>query len=55
MILLLVERVAIAEYCGKGCKSNCDAKAPCGKYAAEGNSKCPLNVCCGKYDTHNVR
>jgi chitinase len=36
--------------CSKGnCTSNCDAKAECGQYAAGGNQKCPLNVCCSEF------
>ncbi|PVH76631.1 glycoside hydrolase family 18 protein [Cadophora sp. DSE1049] len=35
------------EFCGSGsCISNCDAKASCGQYAAEGKGACPLSVCC---------
>lgn len=35
------------DFCGQDtCISNCDAKAPCGQYAAEGKQKCPLDVCC---------
>ncbi|KAH4000096.1 hypothetical protein HBH98_070970 [Parastagonospora nodorum] len=30
----------------KTCVANCDAKAPCGKYSADGKTSCPLNVCC---------
>ena len=30
-------------------KSLGDAKAQCGPYAAEGNQKCPLNVCCSEF------
>ncbi|KAI0600742.1 glycoside hydrolase family 18 protein [Biscogniauxia sp. FL1348] len=38
------------DFCGSdNCISNCDAKAACGKYAAEGKEKCPLNVCCSQY------
>jgi chitinase len=37
------------KYCGKGCQSNCDAKAECGKYAKKPGQECPLNVCCSKY------
>ncbi|KAF5557753.1 glycosyl hydrolase family 18 [Fusarium napiforme] len=37
------------KYCGKGCQSNCDAKAECGKYASPTGKKCPLNVCCSEY------
>ncbi|KAM0546636.1 hypothetical protein ACHAPJ_010774 [Fusarium lateritium] len=37
------------KYCGKGCQSNCDAKAECGKYAKTPGQECPLNVCCSKY------
>ncbi|KAF6515930.1 hypothetical protein HZS61_004671 [Fusarium oxysporum f. sp. conglutinans] len=37
------------KYCGKGCQSNCDAKAECGKYAKKPGQECPLNVCCSQY------
>ncbi|EFQ96937.1 killer toxin alpha/beta [Nannizzia gypsea CBS 118893] len=33
----------------KNCISNCDAKAPCGQYAAKGEGNCPLNVCCSEF------
>ncbi|KAI0971243.1 carbohydrate-binding module family 18 [Xylaria arbuscula] len=43
-------------YCGTNeispndaCWSNCNAKAPCGKFAATPNATCPLNVCCSQY------
>jgi hypothetical protein len=36
-------------YCGDGCQSNCDAKAPCGEYADTPGKTCPLNVCCSKH------
>ncbi|KAF4332668.1 bacteriodes thetaiotaomicron symbiotic chitinase [Fusarium beomiforme] len=36
-------------YCGKGCISNCTAKAECGKFAKKGDEKCPLNVCCSEF------
>ncbi|ROV99663.1 hypothetical protein VSDG_03081 [Cytospora chrysosperma] len=36
-------------YCGNGCQSNCDAKAECGQYSADGTTTCPLNVCCSQY------
>ncbi|KAH7173118.1 glycosyl hydrolases family 18-domain-containing protein [Fusarium flagelliforme] len=36
-------------YCGKGCTSNCTAKAECGRYANKGDEKCPLNVCCSEF------
>lgn len=36
-------------YCGIGCSSNCDAKAECGQYSADGKTECPLNVCCSQY------
>ena len=40
------------DFCGTAsCISNCDAKAECGKYAAAGKQKCPLNVCCSQYGT----
>lgn len=35
--------------CGSGCRSNCNAKAECGPYAAAGKEKCPLNVCCSEF------
>jgi hypothetical protein len=31
-------------YCGKGCVSNCDATAECGKYAKTPGKTCPLNT-----------
>ena len=31
------------------CWSNCDAHAPCGKYAKTAGDKCPLNVCCSEF------
>jgi chitinase len=37
------------KYCGKGCQSNCDAKAECGQYAKKPGQACPLNVCCSQY------
>ncbi|KAI4763235.1 glycoside hydrolase [Aureobasidium sp. EXF-3400] len=36
-------------YCGKGCTSNCDAKADCGQYAKSPGAECPLNVCCSQF------
>jgi hypothetical protein len=36
-------------YCGTGCTSNCNAKAPCGQYSEGGNTLCPLNVCCSQW------
>ncbi|KAL6690469.1 glycoside hydrolase family 18 protein [Trichoderma pleuroticola] len=36
-------------YCGKGCQSNCDAVAECGKYAKTLGAVCPLNVCCSEF------
>lgn len=36
-------------YCGKGCQSNCDAKAECGKDASPRGKKCPLNTCCSEF------
>ncbi|KAI0543166.1 carbohydrate-binding module family 18 [Xylaria digitata] len=43
-------------YCGTNdespndvCWSNCNAKAPCGEFAATPNATCPLNVCCSQY------
>ncbi|KAJ5399170.1 hypothetical protein N7465_009659 [Penicillium sp. CMV-2018d] len=36
-------------YCGTGCTSNCDAKAPCGENSESGDAKCPLNVCCSQF------
>ncbi|OTA92708.1 glycoside hydrolase family 18 protein [Hypoxylon sp. CO27-5] len=43
-------------YCGTNnispndaCWSHCDAKAPCGEFAATPNATCPLNVCCSQY------
>lgn len=41
--MLMLKRIG-PDYCGKGCQSNCDAQAECGKYAAEPGKKCPLNV-----------
>ncbi|KAL3418044.1 glycosyl hydrolase family 18 [Phlyctema vagabunda] len=35
--------------CATGCQHNCDAKAECGPYAAEGKQTCPLNVCCSEF------
>ncbi|KAH8899991.1 glycoside hydrolase [Thozetella sp. PMI_491] len=35
--------------CGTGCQHNCDAKAECGPYAADGKQSCPLNVCCSEF------
>ena len=36
--------------CGlQNCISNCNATAPCGKYAKEEDKQCPLNVCCSDY------
>ncbi|XEV07561.1 hypothetical protein FSHL1_012848 [Fusarium sambucinum] len=37
------------KYCGKGCQSNCDAKAECGRYSSPPNKRCPLNVCCSEF------
>ncbi|KAK1841138.1 Killer toxin subunits alpha/beta 1 [Colletotrichum chrysophilum] len=37
------------DYCGEGCKSNCNATAECGQYALEDNFDCPINVCCSKH------
>lgn len=36
-------------YCGKGCISQCDAKAECGKYAETPGKTCPLNTCCSEF------
>lgn len=36
-------------YCGKGCQSNCHAKAECGKFAPNAGQTCPLNVCCSEF------
>ncbi|KAL7895963.1 glycoside hydrolase family 18 protein [Trichoderma sp. TUCIM 5745] len=36
-------------YCGKGCQSNCNAKAECGKFAPKAEQSCPLNVCCSEF------
>ncbi|KAG5951737.1 hypothetical protein E4U53_002386 [Claviceps sorghi] len=36
-------------YCGKGCTSNCDAVAECGKDSKDGKTTCPLNTCCSQY------
>lgn len=36
-------------YCGKGCQSNCNAKAECGKFAPNAGQTCPLNVCCSEF------
>ena len=43
-------------YCGtngqspnSACWSNCDAKAECGKDAADPGQTCPLNVCCSQF------
>lgn len=36
-------------YCGKGCLSNCNATAQCGKDAEPKGKTCPLNVCCSQY------
>lgn len=36
-------------YCGLGCTSNCDAKAECGQFSADGKTTCPLNVCCSQF------
>jgi hypothetical protein len=30
----------------KQCVADCDAKAPCGEFSADGKTSCPLNVCC---------
>ncbi|KAG6197388.1 hypothetical protein E4U50_007948 [Claviceps purpurea] len=38
-----------AAYCGKGCTSNCDAVAECGKDSKDGKTTCPLNTCCSQY------
>jgi chitinase len=38
------------DHCGEGiCLSNCDAKAQCGRYSADGHTKCGLNICCSYY------
>ncbi|ETS88166.1 hypothetical protein PFICI_01994 [Pestalotiopsis fici W106-1] len=39
------------EYCSvdAGCKSNCNATAECGQYAAVAPGDCPINVCCSKW------
>ncbi|PLB55790.1 putative class V chitinase [Aspergillus steynii IBT 23096] len=31
------------------CISNCNATAPCGQWAKEGEGNCPLNVCCSQF------
>ncbi|KAG6039144.1 hypothetical protein E4U41_003160 [Claviceps citrina] len=38
-----------ATYCGKGCTSNCDAVAECGKDSKDGKTTCPLNTCCSQF------
>ncbi|KAG6238482.1 hypothetical protein E4U25_001673 [Claviceps purpurea] len=38
-----------ATYCGKGCTSNCDAVAECGKDSKDKKTTCPLNTCCSQY------
>ncbi|KAF7554596.1 hypothetical protein G7Z17_g2800 [Cylindrodendrum hubeiense] len=38
-----------SKYCGKGCQSNCDATAECGKYSDPPGLECPLNVCCSEF------
>uniref|UniRef100_A0A0N7HV81 chitinase n=1 Tax=Hypocrella siamensis TaxID=696354 RepID=A0A0N7HV81_9HYPO len=38
-----------ASYCGKGCTSNCDSVAECGKDSKDGKTTCPLNTCCSQY------
>ncbi|KAL2759723.1 glycoside hydrolase family 18 protein [Sodiomyces alcalophilus JCM 7366] len=37
-----------SKHCGKGCQSNCDAKAECGELAETPGKTCPLNVCCSE-------
>ncbi|KAK8050311.1 chitinase A1, partial [Apiospora phragmitis] len=39
------------KYCSfdAGCKSNCNATAECGQYAAEAPGDCPINVCCSQW------
>jgi hypothetical protein len=32
----------------KTCVANCDAKAPCGEFSADGKTVCPLNACCSR-------
>ncbi|KAL2069976.1 hypothetical protein VTL71DRAFT_14656 [Oculimacula yallundae] len=34
-------------FCGTGCKNGCDATAMCGKFSADGKTKCGMNLCCG--------
>lgn len=36
-------------YCGTGCISNCNARAPCGQYAPNPGQTCPLNACCSEF------
>ncbi|KAF1914807.1 hypothetical protein BDU57DRAFT_549890 [Ampelomyces quisqualis] len=33
----------------KTCVANCDAKAPCGEFSADGKTVCPLNACCSPF------
>ena len=37
------------DYCGKGCQSQCDATAPCGRDSAGGAVHCGMNLCCSYY------
>jgi hypothetical protein len=32
----------------KSCVANCDARAPCGEFSADGRTVCPLNACCSR-------
>lgn len=38
-----------SDYCGKGCQSNCNATAECGKHAEPAGKPCPLNTCCSEF------
>lgn len=35
-----------SDFCGDGCKGDCDATAMCGKFSDGGNVKCGLDLCC---------
>jgi chitinase len=38
-----------SSYCGKGCQSQCNATAPCGRDSTGGDVSCGMNLCCSHY------
>lgn len=38
-----------SSYCDKGCQSQCNATAPCGRDSPGGDTSCGMNLCCSHY------